>query len=301
MKLKTPSLRRQPRNLPDTLVPLLLMLAGLAAALALLWLLVFAPAAERYRQGLSQAYVSQQQSGLNRTLARLDADLTQLAASPRLQTSLQRGDEARQAQLLRELLGDALAVHVHLPGRADLVEDASAPVNFAALDMIRRAERGQAVPAEAQQVGSAWLLYMVKPLRSSPQAPVAGTLLAIFDLQRLTGALPQLPSDAGQVRLIQQFPSGPEQILYHTGHGQGTEVRLNTDNPHWKISFQDGQAMAAGAPNPLWLAGAILLALAGALASLLYLQRIWERALAADAETLEQLTRGHKAAGLALG
>lgn len=301
MKLKTPSLRRQPRNLPDTLVPLLLMLAGLAAALALLWLLVFAPAAERYRQGLSQAYASQQQSGLNRTLARLDADLTQLAASPRLQTSLQRGDEARQAQLLRELLGDALAVHVHLPGRADLVEDASAPVNFAALDMIRRAERGQAVPAEAQQVGSAWVLYMVKPLRSSPQAPVAGTLLAIFDLQRLTGALPQLPSDAGQVRLIQQFPSGPEQILYHTGNGQGTEVRLNTDNPHWKISFQDGQAMTAGAPNPLWLAGAILLALAGALASLLYLQRIWERALAADAETLEQLTRGHKAAGLALG
>src|SRR5690606_7679506 len=122
-----------------------------------------------------------------------------------------------------------------LPGRADLVEDASAPVNFAALDMIRRAERGQAVPAEAQQVGSAWLLYMVKPLRSSPQAPVAGTLLAIFDLQRLTGALPQLPSDAGQVRLMQQFPSGPEQILYHTVNGHGTVVRLNSAFPHWKI------------------------------------------------------------------
>src|SRR5690554_2961108 len=173
MKLKTPSLRRQPRNLPDTLVPLLLMLAGLAAALALLWLLVFALVAERYRQGLSQAYASQQQSGLNRTLARLDADLIRIAASPQLQTSLQRGDHAAQAQLLRELLGDALAVHVQLPGRADLIEDARAPVNFAALDMIRRAERGQAVPAEAQQVGSDWLLYMVKPLRSSPQAPVA--------------------------------------------------------------------------------------------------------------------------------
>src|SRR5690606_12749693 len=105
--------------------------------------------------------------------------------------------------------------------------------------------------------------------------------------QRLTGALPQLPGDAGQVRLIQQFPSGPEQILYHTGHGQGTEVRLNTDNPHWKISFQDGQAMAAGAPNPLWLAGAILLALAGA--------------LAADAQTREPRSRGHTAAGLAPG
>src|SRR5690606_344693 len=147
--LKTSSLRRQPRNLPDTLVPLLLMRPGLAAALALLWLLVFASAAARPRQAFSQAYASPPQRGLNRTLPRLAADLIPIAASPQLQTALQRRAHGAQAQLLRELLGDALAVHVHLPGRADLVEDASAPVNFAALDMIRRAERGQTVPAEA--------------------------------------------------------------------------------------------------------------------------------------------------------
>ena len=301
MKLKTPSLRRQPRNLPDTLVPLLLMLAGLAAALALLWLLVFAPAAERYRQGLSQAYVSQQQSGLNRTLARLDADLTQLAASPRLQTSLQRGDEARQAQLLRELLGDALAVHVHLPGRADLVEDASAPLNFAALDMIRRAEQGQAVPVEAHRVGDHWRLYAVQPLRASAQAPVGGTLLVVFDMQRLLGLLPQLPVDAGQLSLVQQFPGGPAQTLYQTGSGSGPVITLGSSNPAWSLNLREGAAMGAGAPNPLFLFGAILLALAGALASLLFLQRSWTRALEADADTLDQLTRGHKAAGLQLG
>src|SRR5690606_40374200 len=59
--------------------------------------------------------------------------------------------------------------------------------------------------------------------------------------------------------------------------------------------------MGAGAPNPLVLLAAVLIALAGALASLLFLQRSWTRALNADAQTLEQLTQGHKAAGLRLG
>src|SRR5690606_29906736 len=115
------------------------------------------------------------------------------------------------------------------------------------------------------------------------QAPVAGTLLAIFDLQRLTGALPQLPSDAGQVRLIQQFPSAPERILDHTGNSQGTEVRLNTASPHPEITFRDGEDTAAVAPIPPWLTGAIPQALAGALATLMYQLRIWARAVPADA------------------
>ena len=61
MKLKIPALRPQPTGLPGTLIPLLLMLAGLGAALTLLWLLLFAPAATHYQQNLSNAYAGQQQ------------------------------------------------------------------------------------------------------------------------------------------------------------------------------------------------------------------------------------------------
>lgn len=302
MKLKKPTLRRpQPSGLPSTLTPLLLMLAGLAAALALLWLLLFAPAAENYRQDLSSAYAGQQQSAMNRAIARLDADLARTAANPQLLSALQQGNKVAMQRLLHNQFADNLAVYLHLPGQAEQLDDEHAPLSFAALDMIRRAERGMPVAAEAHRIGEHWRLYAVQPLRPSAQAPVGGTLLAVFDMQRLTGLLPPLPADAGQITLVQQFPGAPTQTLYQQGHGQGESVSLNTDNPAWQLTFRDGAALGAGAPNPLLLLAAILLALAGALASLLFLQRSWSKALNADADTLDQLTRGHKAAGLQLG
>ena len=301
MKLNKPSLKRQPTGLPGTLVPLLLMLAGLAAALALLWLLLFAPAAEHYRNDLSTAYSSQQQGAVNQALARLDADLARVAANPQLTAALQQGGNATLDRLLRHQFADNLAVYTQLPGKAQAINDEQAPLSFAALDMIRRAEIGQSVPAEAHRVGEHWRLYLVQPLRASPQAPIGGTVLAVFDMQRLRGLLPGLPADAGQVSLIQQFSGAPAQTLFQSGTGHGATITLPTDNPAWTLSFREGTALGAGAPNPLLLLGAILLALAGALASLLFLQRSWSRALEADADTLEHLTRGQKAAGLQLG
>lgn len=297
MKLTKPSMTRQPSTVPGTLAPLLVMLASLAAALTLLWLLLFAPAADSYRSDLSQAYASQQQSALNRALAQLDADVARAAANPQLQALLQQQGSLRPAGTLVH----QLATYLHRPGAARHINDAQAPLSFAALDMIRRAERGLPVPAEAHKVGEHWRLYLVEPLRTAPTAPIAGTLLVVFELQRLTAALPQLPQDAGKVALIQQFPAGPAQPLYEAGGGHGDVLSLTTDNPAWRLEFQAGSAMGAGAPNPLVLLAAVLLALAGALASLLLLQRSWNQALAADAQTLEQLTQGHKAAGLRLG
>ena len=297
MKLTKPSMTRQPSTVPGTLAPLLVMLASLAAALTLLWLLLFAPAADSYRSDLSQAYASQQQSALNRALAQLDADVARAAANPQLQALLQQQGSLRPAGTLVH----QLATYLHRPGAARHINDAQAPLSFAALDMIRRAERGLPVPAEAHKVGEHWRLYLVEPLRTAPTAPIAGTLLVVFELQRLTAALPQLPQDAGKVALIQQFPAGPAQPLYQAGSGHGDVLSLATDNPAWRLEFQAGSAMGAGAPNPLVLLAAVLLALAGALASLLLLQRSWNQALAADAQTLEQLTQGHKAAGLRLG
>lgn len=300
MKFTKPTFTRQPSALPSTLAPLLLMLAGLAAAVLLLWLLLFAPAADSYRSDLSQAYASQQQSALNRTLAQLDADLTRVAANPQLQLLLRQQSPA-DAGALRYQLAGQVASYLHRPGAAVHIDDEQAPLSFAALDMIRRAERGLTVPAEAHKVGEHWRLYLVKPLRVSPTAPIAGTLLAVFDLQRLTGSLPQLPQDAGKIALIQQFAGAPAQALYQAGSGHGASISHTTDNPAWRLEFQPGSAMDAGAPNPLVLLAAVLIALAGALASLLFLQRSWTRALNADAQTLEQLTQGHKAAGLRLG
>ena len=288
-------------NLPGTLIPLLLALAGLALAAIPIAIALLSLGSERYRDDLSQVYAQQQVGAFNQSLRQLDADLTRLASNPQLQVALQQGGSASMQRLLRYNLAGNLAIYTHAPGAAEANEDANAPLSFAALDMIRRAERNLPVPMEVHPVNGQWLLYAVKPLRASDNAPVGGTLIAVFELQRLTSTLPSLPSEAGQISLIQTFPGANAQTLYQSGNGFGDPVSLPTSNPIWRVDFMAGPALSTGLVNPLLLLAAALLALFGLLLGLWWLQRSWTASVHADANVLTQLTQGHKAAGLRLG
>ncbi|MGI3128844.1 phosphomannomutase/phosphoglucomutase [Halopseudomonas pachastrellae] len=301
MKLsrKTPTASK-PAGLPSVNLPVALAMAGIGAAAAVLWV-AMSGYAGNLNQALVKGYASQQVSGLNQGLAQLDRDLTRVAANPQLQVALSQGGSPTLDRLLSYHQADTLAIYTHAPGKAERIETGDAPLNFAALDMIRRAERDLPVPVEAHQLGDQWLLYSVKPLRASPNAPADGTLAAVMQLSRILASLPALADDAGRVRLIQQFPGGPEQVLFERGSGKGQSIRLSTDNPAWQLEFQPGSGLSSVTPNILLLVTSALLALLGGLFALLLLQRGWSAAVRADANTLTQLTLGHKAGGLALG
>ena len=283
-------------GLPSVGLPIALSLTGIAAAAAVLWLAVSDYATQRTDE-LVSGYAQQQVSALNQSMAQLDRDLTRLAANPQLQVSLSNPLE----RLLRYHGADTLAIYTNANGHAERIEDNEAPLNFAALDMIRRAERGLSVPVEAHKVGDQWLIYGVKPLRASDNAPIGGTLTTVMKLSRITATLPELPPETGQVRLVQQFPNAPEQVLLQRGEGSGNALTLETDNPAWRLEFRPGPAVSASTPNRLMLTTAGLVALLGSLLGLLLLQRSWSSALRADASTLTQLTLGHKAHSIKLG
>ena len=287
--------------LPGTLIPLLMALAGLGVAAMFIWFTLFGESNQRYAQDMAKAYASQQVSALNNALKQLDADLTALASNPQLQVALSNGGSPALTRSLRHVYADALEIYTHLPGTATNIQSDVAPLSFAALDMIRRAERNMPVPAEAHKVGAEWRLYAARPLRVTSNAPIGGSLIAVFDMRRLAASLPALPPDSGRITLIQQFPNAPEQILYQQGEGQGRALTLPTDNPAWRIEFRAGSALSSDLVNPLLLLGAALLGLGGLLAGLLWLQRQWCTSIHADADVLAQLTRGHKVAGLRLG
>lgn len=288
-------------TLPGTLVPLLLALAGLALAAIPIWIALFGLGSERYRADITSAYASQQAGALNQGILQLDADLGRLAANPQLQVALQQGGSASLQRLLRYTLAGNLAIYTQAVGRAEITDVQDAPLSFAALDMIRRAERNMPVPMEIHPVDGQWRLYAVKPLRASQSAPIGGTLVAVFELQRLTAALPALPDGSGQITLTQTFPGATAQTLYQAGSGFGEAVSIISVNPSWSIQFLAGPALNAGMVNPLLLLGAALLALFGLMLGLWQLQRSWTARLNADAQVLMQLTLGHKAAGLQLG
>ncbi len=301
MKFGKPSLTRPATALPSTLLPLMIGLTALAVAAALIWLTLIMPSNQRYRADIAQTYAQQQVAALDQALQTLDRDLATLAANPQLQVALRQGNPASLQRLLRYSYSGELTIYLNLPGGASITDHPEAPLTFAALDMLRRVERNMPVAPEAYQVAGKWRLYAVRPLRASPNAPIGGTVTAIFDLERLATSLPAIPADRGQVTLIQRFPEGPEQILYQSGSGQGQPIRLASTNPAWFIEFRPGHGLAEGLINPLLPFAAILIALLGLLSSLLLLQRQWTRSLDSDAHTLLKLARGQKIAGVALG
>ena len=226
---------------------------------------------KQQQQQLAEAWGGSQAGALQQAQQQLQADTLAAAAAPSLLAALQSGDRTLVAGAERGLQHwqGIVDAHLNLPGRASLDVGRSGPMNFAALDMLRRVENGQTPAIEAYKVGERWLAYSAAPLRGPGSEQLQGTLLLVVDLQRLLGALPALPDDAGQVQLTQQFGSSAAQVLLQHGTAAGTAVRFDTGNPNWQLDFTPGPALSGMPMSPLILGLGALLALAGALIGLM--------------------------------
>jgi phosphomannomutase/phosphoglucomutase len=225
---------------------------------------------KQQQQQLVEAWGGSQASALQQAQLQLQADTQAAAADPSLLTALQSGDRSLIASAERSLQHwqGVVDAHLNLPGRASLDVGRSGPMNFAALDMLRRLENGQTPAIEAYKVGERWLAYSTAALRSPGSEKLQGTLLLVVDLDRLLAALPALPEDAGQVQLSQTFGNSAAQVLLQRGIAGGTTQRFDTGNPNWQLDFTPGPALSGMPMSPLILGIAALLALAGALIGL---------------------------------
>ncbi|RJG14355.1 phosphomannomutase/phosphoglucomutase [Pseudomonas cavernicola] len=269
-------------------------LVGLVAAAAVLWLGLFNNIQQQAQTQLSEAWGGSQAAALQQALRQLSADTQTAARNPQLLQALQSQDNEQLWSAERSLSywDGVVDAHLNLPGQATQNASRAAPMNFAALDLLRRAEDGQSPAPEAYKIGLRWLVYSAAPLRLADNQPLQGTLLLVVDLQRLLAALPALPAGVGQLQLSQQFGNSPAQRLAQLGQDQpGSALVLSSGNPNWKLDFVAGPALTQSAfsPLPLFLAG--LLALAGALLGLLLLHNAMQRRLRSDAEQLGQLVQ----------
>jgi phosphomannomutase/phosphoglucomutase len=264
---------------------------GLLAAAVMLWYALFYTAQTQQQAELSRAWGDSQAAALQQAVKQLSADTAAAARNPQLIFALQSGkDEISAAE--RSLGYWEGVVDAQLNARGQAVQDGNraAPMNFAALDMLRRAEGGQIPAPEAYKIGQRWLVYSAAPLRLNADSPPEGTLLLVVDLQRLLSALPTLEAGIGQLQLSQQFGKAPAQLLEQ--RGQAAEVSaqsLNSGNPNWKLSFTPGTALTQSIfPIELLLVAA-LLAFAGALLGLYLTHTELQHRLRADVGQLTQL------------
>jgi len=272
---------------------LLAALIGTGAGGALLW---FAEdSSKQARQSeLVQAIGSSQAAAVQQALKQLQADSLAAARNPALLQALQSGDSLQISEAERRLGYWDGVIDAHLNRRGEAVQNATraAPMNFAGLDMLRRAESGQQPAVEAYRVGQRWLAYSAVTLRVSDSQPAQGTLLLAVDLQRLLAALPPLPAEYGQVQLLQQFANTAPQVLLQRGEaGAGSAQTFSTGNPQWILSFTPGPGLAQGGIPPLMLGLAALLALGGALIGLILVQGALQGRVNSDARQLGQMLK----------
>jgi phosphomannomutase / phosphoglucomutase len=265
---------------------------GLLAAALMLWYALFYTAQTEQQAELSRAWGDSQAAALQQAVKQLSADTASAARNPQLIFALQSLSREEINAAERNLSYWDGVVDAQLNARGQAVQDSNraAPMNFAALDMLRRAEAGQIPAPEAYKVGLRWLVYSAAPLRLNADTPPEGTLLLVVDLQRLLSALPALPADIGQLQLLQQFGNAPAQLLEQ--RGQGTEASpqsLSSGNPNWKLSFTPGTALAQLIFPPQLLLVAGLLALVGALLGLFLTYSELQHRLRADVAQLTQL------------
>tara|TARA_R110002072_G_scaffold302901_1_gene489637 strand:+ start:31954 stop:34554 length:2601 start_codon:yes stop_codon:yes gene_type:complete len=282
------------KNSPNALLPgMLAALIGIILAGALLWFGPLNSAYQQQLQQLSQAWGGGQATVLQKALQQLSADTQAAARNPQLLQALQSQDITQVRAAERNLTYWYGVVDAHLNARGQAVQDMgrSAPMNFAALDMLRRAENGQTPAPEAYKVGQRWLVYSAAPLRLSEGEPLHGTLLLAVDLERLLASLPVMPAEIGQIQLIQQFNNTAAQILAQRGDAQGNAQAFSTGNPNWTVSFTPGPSLTNPVFSPMLLAIAGLLALAGAITGLYLLQSSLQRHLRDDVLQLGQMLK----------
>ncbi|WP_374439453.1 phosphomannomutase/phosphoglucomutase [Pseudomonas panipatensis] len=266
---------------------------GVAAAGALLWLSLFGTAEQTHRQQLASAWADSQASALRQALAEFAADSRAMASNPELLPAL--NDPARTQNLEYALahwhLDGLVDVHLIASGQASQDNQRPGPLNYAVMDMLHRVENGQNAAPEAYKVGQRWLVYSATALKDQNNA-IQGSLLLVLDLQRLLSALPNIPTDVGQLLLAQQFGNAPAQTLLQRGQadsGAAMPLALNSGNPNWKLSFTPGPTLDAQLYSPPLLGLAALLALAGGLLGVYLIQGTQQRRLRQDAQALGQL------------
>lgn len=259
------------------------------------------------QQQLATAWGGSQASALQQAQQQLQNDAQAAANDPALLVALQSGDRSQISTAERSLLHwqGVVDAHLNLPAQASLDLGRNGPMNFAALDMLRRLENGQPPAIEAYKIGERWLAYSAAPLRSPGSNQLQGTLLLVVDLDRLLNALPKLPNEAGQIQLSQQFANSPAQPLLTRGTAEdGQAERFDTGNPNWQLSFTPSTNTHASVLSPAILAIAAILALAGALLGLMLTRNQLLARLRADVQQLagmlQELSSGKSVKAFAL-
>ncbi len=205
------------------------------------------------QQAQAQARIARQY------LSERQQKITQWAGDEATIEALKDGSEAareQQADTIAERFEHSLAVRLIPTGSAEIDRDHVAPIGFAELDLIRRAEQRNRHLPETARVEQRWQLHLISPVPPESDQPVLGSLLVTVDDQPLREALGEATAQLGQTRIRQRIPGSGTLTLFQNGQGGAAEEHsLDIANSYWQLTFSPSSQLVEQSRElpTLWL------------------------------------------------
>lgn len=246
---------------------------GLVAALLLIYVTIVLWSNEDHRSQIVDATARQYTAFLNAEVHQLNHRLRNVARSPEVIEALESNNTAL-IQVLERRWQSVLdyALRVKLVPKGDALPDLTGdpPINFAALDMIKRAESKHVVLPEAFQHEGGIIVHTATAVTTTSDE-VAGVILATFSIALFTEPLVVFDGTNGELIVQQQFPGGHPLELVSLGTPLATSIqqtRLQLNLDHWYVVFRP--AAHLGSNPPLISSIKLVMPAAIALASLVF-------------------------------
>ncbi|WP_286805225.1 MULTISPECIES: phosphomannomutase/phosphoglucomutase [unclassified Marinimicrobium] len=213
---------------------------------------------DRRLEAAVEAQAEQRAQPLQDYIRELRQRVAALAAEPATAEALQGSTEVRQsaAEAIAARIEHSIAARLIPAGSARVERDHPAPIRFAELDLIRRAERRDNHLPELAKVDQQWQLHVIEPIPPSADEPVEGTLLVTLNDTGWRSLLDAASKSLGRTELHQQIPGSNPLAVYLSGQGEGgAKHSVAIPNSHWRLSFTASPELVAQTRElpTLWL------------------------------------------------
>lgn len=280
-----------------SVLAMVLTLLGVALCAGLLYLQVVQKANETHNKEIADKHADALAALIDSRYRELRSQLTLLAGTPDVVNALGGEDKAIRDRLASRLLGNlAQARRIELIPRGEANVDLSAdtPINFAALDLIRRAERSAFVGPEAS-ANPRDILYAAAPVTDAEG--VLGVLFVALSANYLNDPLSGFNDQLGLMQIEQSVDKAAPAIVLE--YGEGTQALVVTRKalqaPGWELLFS-GKAQSSVvslASIGLPIAAALALGLGGIWLAFSRLTQVLKEDSSALAEYGGKVLTGH--------
>ncbi len=195
---------------------------------------------DRRLESTVQTQASNRAEPLQAYLGEQRQQVAELAADPATAEALQGSTEARRqaAETIAGRIEHSISARLIPTGSARVERDHPAPIRFAELDLIRRAERRESHLPELARVDQRWQLHVIAPIPPGAESPVQGTLLVTLSDEGWRPLLDMADPTLGRTELQQRIPGSNPLPVYQRGQaGGGASHSVAIPNSHWHLSF----------------------------------------------------------------